>query len=42
MDRFDIFQMISAVEVELREMGYELQLGKGVQAAEEAFLKGKV
>ncbi len=39
MDKFDILQMVSAVEVELREMGYELQLGKGVQAAEEVFLK---
>ena len=39
MDKFDILQMVSAVEVELSEMGYKLQLGKGVQAAEELFLE---
>lgn len=42
MDRFDVLQMVSAVEIELREMGYKLELGKGVQAAEEVFLKEKV
>ncbi len=38
MDRFDVLQMVSAVEIELREMGYKIQLGNGVQAAEEVFL----
>ncbi len=42
MDRFDVLQMVSAVEIELREMGYKIQLGNGVQAAEEVFLKEKV
>jgi aspartate aminotransferase-like enzyme len=40
MDMFDILQMISAVEVGLSEVGYEVEFGKGVSAAEEVFTKG--
>jgi aspartate aminotransferase-like enzyme len=37
MDMFDILQMISAVEVGLNEVGYEVEFGKGVSAAEKVF-----
>ena len=39
MDTFDILQMISAVEVGLNEVGYEVEFGKGVSAAEEVFAR---
>lgn len=39
MDIFDILQMISAVEVCLSEMGYRLERGAGVGAAEKVFGK---
>lgn len=35
IDRFDIISTLSAVEMTLVSMGYKLELGKGVKAAEE-------
>ena len=38
MDRFDVIVGISALEMMLNELGYKGELGKGVAAAERAFL----
>ena len=35
MDKLDIIGVISALEMALTELGYEIELGKGVKAAEE-------
>ena len=37
MNRFDLIVGISAIEMELLELGYKVELGKGVKAAEETF-----
>jgi len=34
MDRFDVIVALSALEMSLREMGYKIELGKGVGTAE--------
>jgi aspartate aminotransferase-like enzyme len=36
MDSLDVITAISALEMTLLELGYPLELGKGVKAAEEA------
>src|SRR4029077_15852113 len=38
MERFDVIVGISALEMMLQELGYKLELGKGVAAAERVFL----
>ena len=38
-DRLDMIMVISALEMLLKQMGYSFELGKGVRAAEEVFLK---
>ena len=38
-DRLDMVMVISALEMLLKQMGYSFELGKGVRAAEEVFLK---
>ncbi len=38
MERFDVIIGISALEMMLHELGYKVELGKGVAAAERAFL----
>ncbi len=38
-DRLDMIMVISALEMLLKQMGYSFELGKGVSAAEEVFLK---
>jgi len=38
MERFDVIVGISALEMMLHELGYKVELGKGVAAAERAFL----
>ena len=38
-DRLDMIMVISALEMLLKQMGYPFELGKGVRAAEEVFLK---
>ena len=38
MERFDVIIGISALEMMLHELGYNVELGKGVAAAERAFL----
>jgi aspartate aminotransferase-like enzyme len=38
MERFDVIVGIAALEMMLHELGYKLQLGAGVAAAERAFL----
>ena len=42
MDRFDIIIAISALEMMLQELGYSVELGKGIAAAERALLKPKI
>ncbi len=41
VDRSDIIMGIAAVELTLKELGYPVQLGKGLQAALEVFARGK-
>jgi serine---pyruvate transaminase len=41
VDRADIIMAVGAVELTLKELGYPVQLGKGVQAALEVFAQGK-
>ena len=38
MERFDVIIGISALEMMLQELGYKVELGRGVAAAEQAFL----
>ena len=38
-DRLDMIMVISALEMLLKQMGHSFELGKGVRAAEEVFLK---
>jgi len=38
-DRLDMIMVISALEMLLKQMGYSFELGRGVRAAEEVFLK---
>jgi aspartate aminotransferase-like enzyme len=38
-ERLDMIMVISALEMLLKQMGYSFELGKGVRAAEEVFLK---
>ena len=38
-DRLDMIRVISALEMLLKQMGYLFELGKGVRAAEEVFLR---
>ncbi|MFH1997008.1 MAG: alanine--glyoxylate aminotransferase family protein [Candidatus Omnitrophota bacterium] len=38
MENFDVITAVSAIEICLKKMGYKFALGKGVSAAEEAFL----
>jgi aspartate aminotransferase-like enzyme len=33
MDTYDIVTVVAAVEMTLKELGYSVELGKGVQAA---------
>ncbi len=42
MQPFDIIVGISALELALSELGYKLELGKGVAAAEQILLKAKI
>ena len=39
IEEFDIISGISCLEKVLSQMGYKFELGAGVKAAEEAFLK---
>jgi aspartate aminotransferase-like enzyme len=39
MDRFDIITGLSALEIALSKLGYKIELGKGIAAAEKEFLK---
>jgi aspartate aminotransferase-like enzyme len=39
IEEFDIIAGISCLEIVLYQMGYKFQLGSGVKAAEEVFLK---
>ena len=39
IDEFDIVLCIACLEKVLNQMGYKFELGKGVKAAEEVFLK---
>ncbi len=39
MDKFDVITAISAVELTLKNLGYPVELGNGVRAMEEMFLK---
>ncbi|MCD6239698.1 MAG: alanine--glyoxylate aminotransferase family protein [Thermotogae bacterium] len=39
MGKFDMIIAISALEMSLKELGYPIELGKGVRAAEEIFMK---
>jgi aspartate aminotransferase-like enzyme len=38
-DKFDIIMVLAAVELVLNELGYKVEFGKGVRAAEEIFSK---
>ncbi len=38
-DRFELILVLSAVEIALKELGYPLELGRGLQAAEEYFFQ---
>jgi aspartate aminotransferase-like enzyme len=40
IDRFDIITVVAALEMALRDLGYKLELGSGVRAAEEAVTAG--
>jgi len=42
MNRFDVIVAISCFEMVLSEMGYKFELGSGVKAAEEVFVKDPV
>lgn len=42
MDRFDVIVGISGFEMILHELGYPVELGKGVAAAEKAFVAAKI
>jgi len=39
MENFDVIVAVSCVEIVLKGMGFKIELGKGVRAAEEALLK---
>ncbi len=39
MDRFDVIIGLSALEIALSKLGYKIEVGKGVAAAEKEFLK---
>ncbi len=39
MDKFDMITAISSLEMSLKELGYPIELGKGVRAAEEVFMR---
>lgn len=41
VSEFDLLTGISAIEMELLEQGFKVELGKGVQAAQEVFSKNK-
>jgi aspartate aminotransferase-like enzyme len=41
VDKFDILTAVAAVEMTLRELGYAVEMGKGVRAAMEIFAEGK-
>jgi len=42
MDKLDIIGVISALEMSLLELGYDLELGRGVKAAEQVLINDKL
>jgi aspartate aminotransferase-like enzyme len=41
VDKFDVILGVAAVEMTLKELGYGVEMGKGVQAAMEVLIKGR-